>query len=141
RAFGQTSQECMSVPEQQAFLAADLAFHEVIIAAGRNDSAAKILGDVLLRQRAFGLESHRRDLHHVSWTWLYHARVLSAIRRRDAKAATRMLRRHIQFSMREALFVIDSGVLPQQAPRKPRSSRRPEDFSGGQIETKEDGHD
>src|SRR5690606_215903 len=115
RAFRQSGRECMSVSEQQAFLAADLAFHELIIDAGRNSNAAKILSDVLLRQRAFGLNSHRRDLHHVAWTWLYHARILAAIRRRDAVAARRMLRRHIQFSMREALFVIDSGGLPQQA--------------------------
>lgn len=127
RAFRDTGQDCMSVPEQQAFLAADLAFHELIIEAGQNESASKILSDVLLRHRAFGLESHRRDLHHVAWTWLYHARVLSAMRRRNAGAAMRMLRRHIRFSMREALFVIDSGVLPQQAPRQPRStSIRPE---------------
>ncbi len=120
REFRASGEPCMSIDMQREFLAADLAFHQLIAAVAQNEMAYKIINDVHLRHRAFGLTSHRRDLHHVAWTWLYHARVAAAIRRRDRRTAKRLLQRHIRFSMREALYVFDT----QQSPSSNRPLRR-----------------
>jgi DNA-binding GntR family transcriptional regulator len=90
------------------FLAADLAFHAVIARAAENATANRILSDVRLRHRVFGLLSHGRDVQHLSRVLLGHGRVLAAVRRRDAKLAARQLRNHIRFSLREALRAFDA---------------------------------
>lgn len=90
------------------YLNADLAFHLLLLKAADNRRALTIFGDVNLRSAIFGCRSHQRDLHHVAWVWLLHARVARAVRRRDAHAAERWLEAHMRASMNAALDAYDS---------------------------------
>lgn len=119
RAMRDSGAERMDLAMQKDFLATDSASHQLIAQVADNELAYKIVTDVHLRQCAFGLSSHCRDLRHVAWTWLYHARITSAIRRRDAASAQQHLERHIRCSMRDALRVFDARPSPKRSPPYP----------------------
>lgn len=89
------------------YQAADLSFHFMLVEAAANHRALDIFRDVNLLNTIFGCRSHERDLHHVAWVWLAHARVAEAIRRRDPGAALRALERHMRSSMGAALQAYD----------------------------------
>ncbi|MEN6496439.1 MAG: GntR family transcriptional regulator [Thermoguttaceae bacterium] len=101
----------------QRYLKADLAFHMLLLQAGGNRMATKIVADARIRDSVFGQRTHHRTLHHVAWVWLVHARIARAVRRRDPQAAHHWLHRHIRASMRDALAAFDnrSGVGSQEA--------------------------
>ncbi len=90
------------------YLNADLAFHVLLLKAAENRRAMAIFGDVNLRSAIFGCHSHQRDLRHVAWVWLQHARVARAVRQRNPEAAQRRLEAHMQASMNAALEAYDS---------------------------------
>lgn len=91
----------------QRYLRADLAFHMLLLEAGGNGEAKKIVADGRVRDAVYGARTHHRTLHHVAWVWLFHARIVRAVRRRDARASQYWLRRHIRSSLRDALVAFD----------------------------------
>lgn len=97
----------------QEFLEADLSFHLLLLRAAGNRRILQIFRESHIRNRVFGYRSHRRDLHHVAWVWLAHARIALAVRRRDARAAQQGMRRHIRCSLREALIAFDQRLSSQ----------------------------
>jgi len=119
RVFRDSGQEVMDGQPLQPYLTADLAFHLLLLQAAGNRYAAKIIGDVHVRSAIFGYRSHQRDLHHVTRTWLYHARVARAVRQRDGQAARFWLERHIRYSLRGALRAFDDRSRGEPAPAPP----------------------
>ena len=91
----------------QRYLRADLAFHMLLLQAGGNRMARKIVADGRVRDAVFGKRTHHRTLRHLAWVWLVHTRVARAVRRRDARAAQRWLGHHIHASLRDALAAFD----------------------------------
>jgi DNA-binding GntR family transcriptional regulator len=85
------------------FHMADKAFHDLILKAAGNSFARSIVSQGHVKQYVFGLDSHHRDLHHLSWVWLMHARIARAIAQRDARAARHWMAKHIRSSMKDAL--------------------------------------
>ena len=92
----------------QRYLNADLGFHLLLLKSAENRRALTIFGDVNLRSAIFGCGSHQRDLHHVAWVWLQHARVARAVRQREPETAQRWLEGHMQSSMNAALEAYDA---------------------------------
>lgn len=89
------------------FLSADLFFHLLLLKAAGNRLALKIVSGAYQRNQFFGHHSHRRDLHHLAWVWLHHAKIERAIRRADAQSAKRWLKAHIARSLADALAAFD----------------------------------
>jgi len=85
------------------FHQADKAFHNLILQVAGNSFAQAIVSQGHVKQHVFGQQSHHRDLHHLAWVWLLHARIARAIGRRDSKAARHAMAKHIRTSMRDAL--------------------------------------
>jgi len=95
------------------FLAADMAFHQVLIRATGNRRILKIVSDMGVLVRIFG---HRRQLHTlgiVRRTCRFHAKILRAVRRGDSQGARRWTVRHLRASKRQALDVIQRENDPQ----------------------------
>ncbi len=95
------------------FLSADLSFHLLILKASGNRMAIKIVNNAYQRNQFFGHHSHRRDLNHLSWVWMHHAKIERAIRRGDAEGARRWLHTHIARSLNDALAAYDQSVAAQ----------------------------
>ena len=115
-AFRDSPNPVMEGETLRGFLTADLGFHLSILRAAENHSVMKIVGDVHMRNRSFGFRTHFRDLHHVAWVWLIHARIARAVRKHDARQAVRLMRRHIRESLKDALEAFDR-QLAVQAPQ------------------------
>lgn len=107
REFRDSGARVMGGEPLARYQAADLSFHFMLVEAAANRRALDIFRDVNLLNTIFGCRSHERDLHHVAWVWLAHARVAEAIRRRDPGAALRALERHMRSSMGAALQAYD----------------------------------
>jgi DNA-binding GntR family transcriptional regulator len=90
------------------YLDADMNFHLLLLTAAENQHALSIYNDLHLRSAIFGCRSHERDLHHVAWVWLQHARVAQAVWQRNAKAALSALEKHMFASMDAALKAYDT---------------------------------
>ena len=97
-------------PALVTFLSADLSFHLLILKAAGNRMAIKIVNNAYQRNQFFGHHSHHRDLRHLSWAWMYHAKIERAIRRGDAAAAQRWLQAHITRSLNDALVAFDQAA-------------------------------
>jgi DNA-binding GntR family transcriptional regulator len=103
-----------------AFLSADLSFHLLLLKAAGNRLALKTVSSACQRNQFFGHHSHRRDLTHLAWVWMHHAKIERAVRRGDAKAAKRWLKAHITRSMNDALAAYDqAAALASEARRDP----------------------
>lgn len=120
RDFRKSKKPIMAGTTLRRYLNADLGFHVLLLKASENRRALTIFGDVNLRSAIFGCRSHQRDLHHVAWVWLQHARVARAVRRRDPETAQRHLEAHMQASMGAALEAYDArrgqGLKPAANP-------------------------
>jgi DNA-binding GntR family transcriptional regulator len=116
RDFRKSRTAVMTGSVLRRYLDADLAFHLLLLQAAENRRALTIFGDVNLRSAIFGCRSHQRDLHHVAWVWLQHARVARAVRQRNPKVAQRYLERHMQASMAAALEAYDAQCAGRRAP-------------------------
>ena len=121
RDFRDSKARIMTGRNLRRYLNADLGFHVLLLKAAENRRALAIFGDVNLRSAIFGCHSHQRDLHHVAWVWLQHARVARFVRRRDPDAAQRWLETHMRTSMNAALEAYDArrGQSPQRSPNAP----------------------
>lgn len=97
-------------PPLVAFLSADLSFHLLLLKAAGNRLALKLVSSAYQRNQFFGHHSHRRDLHHLAWVWMHHAKIERAVRRGDARAAKHWLRAHITRSLSDALDAFDQAA-------------------------------
>lgn len=91
----------------RGFLKADLDFHLVIFEAADNQIALKIYNDVQMRNRAFGNQSHHRDLRHLTEVLHSHAMILRALQKQDTNEAKQHMAEHVQNSLRDALATFD----------------------------------
>lgn len=118
RALREVGEEYLSGEPLKQYLVADLKFHLLLLRAANNQTAMKIVAGSRIRDYVFGDSSHRRDLHHLAWVWLVHARIARAVQQRDARAARYWMRRHIRYSLRDALLAFDERQT-KQTPRVP----------------------
>ncbi|MBN2295312.1 MAG: GntR family transcriptional regulator [Pirellulales bacterium] len=110
-AFRDSGDAVLDGEHLKSFLTADLSFHLLLLRAADNQSALKIVTDAHVRNRVFGYQTHKRDMHHLAWVWLVHARVARAVRQRDSKSAGYWMRRHIRASLRDALAAFDRQTI------------------------------
>jgi len=101
--FRAAGEKFMQGEKNQRFLIADMAFHRLILQSADNRLAQKIVTEGHLRSRVFGLWSHERDLHHLAWVWLAHARIAHAIQNRNPADAKRWMEKHIRNSLKDTL--------------------------------------
>ena len=88
---------------QQRFLSLDMAFHAVLIHAAGNQRMKKVLEDSRILSRVFGYRRREHTLSVVATAYKWHRRILRAVKKRDAVAASQLMAAHIRTS-REALL-------------------------------------
>lgn len=98
-----SGQPSLDPATMQRFLAADMAWHMLLIRAAGNRRIAKIVADSRAIARIFGAGRQEHTLHVVAWTYRRHRRIVDALRRRDPEAARRWMAEHIRTSMQQTL--------------------------------------
>ncbi|MBL8797093.1 MAG: GntR family transcriptional regulator [Planctomycetia bacterium] len=91
----------------QRFLAADLAFHMLLMRAAGNGRLLKIVADSRLLTGIFGTPRQQHTLHVVRDTHRHHNRILRAIKKGDGDTARRLLTEHIRASKQASLEHFD----------------------------------
>jgi DNA-binding GntR family transcriptional regulator len=97
----------------EQFLAADLAFHMVIVRAAGNGRLLNIVRESRVLMRVIGMKRQEHTLSVVEGTYRYHSRILRSLQRHNAKAARELLVDHICHSKQEALKAFDRSHLEQ----------------------------
>lgn len=99
-------------PLLKRFLAADMAFHMLVIEAAGNRRILKTVKDSRTVSRIFRTRRGRHDLAVVHQAHGFHSQILDALRNRDGEAARRHMLDHIGASKQQSLdhFDHDSSV-------------------------------
>lgn len=92
------------------FLAADVLFHSTILQAAGNMLLLKSVTAGQIRNRVFGLASHKRTLGHINRVLKIHKAVIKALSNGDSSSAAESMEIHIRQSMAEALDAFDSAA-------------------------------
>jgi len=89
------------------FLAADMAFHTVLIRASGNRRILKIVGENRVLTRIFRTHRQGHDAEVVHRAHAFHRGILEALRAGDAEAASRRMAEHVRTSKQQALDAFD----------------------------------
>ncbi len=104
RRSGQPALEGAAVKE---FLAADMAFHTLLIAAAGNRRILNLIRDSHLMTELFGAQGRIHTEHVVAEACDFHARILDAVRRGDSESARSVVAEHVRVSLRYNLESFD----------------------------------
>ena len=101
------------------FLAADMAFHTVLIRAAGNGRIMKIINDTHVFTRIFGVERQKHDMRIVGDAYQVHCQILDAVERGNPESARQLMARHIRGSMKQTLDHYDRVVAETEGYRSP----------------------
>jgi DNA-binding GntR family transcriptional regulator len=103
----QSAQEELAGQALREFLAADMAFHTLLIHAAGNRRIAKLVRDSHMMTELFGTQRVVHDQRVVAEVCGFHTRILAAVHRRDAAAARALAAEHIHTSLLHTLQNLD----------------------------------
>ena len=90
------------------FLAADMAFHLLIVRTAGNSRIMKLVQQTRTISRLFRMRRERHSLRVVQRAFEFHCRIADALREGDGPAAALAMAEHIQISRRQTLDELDS---------------------------------
>lgn len=96
------------------FLAADMAFHLLIIQATGNSRIMKVVRSTRTIARIFHTRREPHNLAVVEGAFRYHTLILEALRRGDAEEARRITEEHISVSKQRALDQFDQVAYQEE---------------------------
>lgn len=101
-------------PLLRQFLAADMAFHLLIISAADNSRIMKVVKETRTLSRIFRMRRQRHDLEIVEKAHGSHCRIVDALRKHDSEAARLLMLEHIQASNRQTIEQYDRELLSHE---------------------------
>ncbi len=125
----QSGQPALDARMMRRFMAADMAFHVLIIRTSRNRRMEKMVMDMRIVTRFFGLQRAPHDLDIVRLTYRDHLEILAALRERDSDKARALLSRHSRTSKEQTLNHYD-----QQRELQDEALETPPDLPGDVLE-------
>lgn len=111
RQLRQSKARVLDAVGMRRFLAADLAFHMVLMRAAGNQRLLKMVADSRVLTRIFATRRQEHNLEVLRETYRYHSQILRAVKAGDGETASRLLRAHIRASQEEALAHFDRPAL------------------------------
>jgi DNA-binding GntR family transcriptional regulator len=90
------------------FLAADMAFHLLIVRTAGNSRIMKLVKQTRTISRLFRMRRQRHSLKVIEKAFEFHRRVAEALRAGDGDAAGAAMAEHIQISRRQTIDELDS---------------------------------
>lgn len=107
--------EELDEPRLAQFLAADLAFHLLLIEAAGNRRIARVVQETETVSRIFRLRRQRHDLRVVETACEFHRRILETLKSKDGAGAAEIMKAHIRAS-REACVGQFDATQPDARP-------------------------
>jgi len=103
----QSKQYALDENQMKRFLSCDFGFHALLTSMTRNSKLQKVIGDTRLLISIFAIPRSGHDVETLKGIYAYHQRILDAVAKQDAEAATIALTEHIHASQRERLNEYD----------------------------------
>jgi DNA-binding GntR family transcriptional regulator len=103
----ESRQEALTGQALREFLAADMAFHTILIHAAGNRRIAKVVRDSHVMTELFGTQRLVHDQRIVADVCRYHSRTLTAVVHGDAETAKAVSAEHIRASLTHTLESLD----------------------------------
>ena len=122
------------------FLAADMAFHLLIVRTAGNSRIMKLVQQTRTIARLFRMRRQRHSLKVVERAFEFHRRIADSLRAGDGAAAALAMAEHIQISRRQTLDELDSH-LALSDPDAPIANDLPEDLVEALTRIEEEDHD
>ncbi len=104
----ETGASTLEGAELKRFLAADMAFHLLIVRTAGNARIMKLVKQTRTISRLFRMRRQRHSLKVVEQAFGFHRRVIDALRVGDSVAAGLAMAEHIQVSRRQTIDELDS---------------------------------
>jgi len=95
------------------FLAADMAFHMLILEGSGNKRMLQVVKQMRTLARVFRMHRLRHDLRVVERATGFHKKILEALRVGDCDAARQLMAEHIGMSKRDALARLEREMAPE----------------------------
>lgn len=121
------------------FLAADMAFHLLVVRTAGNSRVMKLVQQTRTISRVFQMRRQRHSLKVVERAFEFHRRIADALRAGDGPGAALAMAEHIQVSRRQTLDELDS-QLALTDPDAPIANDLPADLVEELKQIEEDGH-
>jgi DNA-binding GntR family transcriptional regulator len=101
-----TGRESLNSSQRQQFVKSDMGFHTLLIRAAENPRISKVVNGTRLLIRFFATRSLPKEKE-LEWIYRQHSEVLQAVAAQDPARAVRVIREHIQTSMKDRLEEFD----------------------------------
>lgn len=121
------------------FLAADMAFHLLIVRTAGNSRIMKLVKQTRTISRVFRMRRQRHSLKVIEKAFEFHRRIVEALRAGDGEAAGAAMAEHIQISRRQTTDELDS-QLALTDPDTPIAGDLPADLVEELERIESDGH-
>ena len=102
-----SSRERLTDFQMQQFVAADMGFHTLLVAAAGNKRLVKIVAESRLLVRIFSYRRESHDARLLTEIHRFHSEILDAVEKGDAARAMERSSEHIRVSLRERLETND----------------------------------
>ena len=110
-----TGKPTLDTEMMKRFLAADMAFHVVLIRGAGNSRIMKIINEMHVLKRVFGVERQTHSLEIVEEAYKAHEQILDFIERGMADSARQAMARHIRISMKQTLDDFDKKLAESES--------------------------
>ena len=104
------------------FLAADMAFHVVLIRGAGNSRIMKIINDMHVLKRVFGVERQLHSQDIVDEAYHSHQKILNYVESGSADNARQAMAQHIRMSMKYTLDNYDKKLAEMEGQTSPSST-------------------
>ena len=98
-----SSKSALDAEMMKRFLAADMAFHVVLIRGAGNSRIMKIINDMHVLKRVFGVERQLHSQEIVDEAYQSHQQIYNFVEAGSADNARQAMARHIRMSMKQTL--------------------------------------
>jgi DNA-binding GntR family transcriptional regulator len=101
-----TGRETLNSSQRQQFVRSDMGFHALLIKMAENPRISKVVNSTRLLIRFFATRSLPKETE-LGWIYQHHSEVLKAVAAQDPEQAVRIIRKHIQTSLKDRLEEFD----------------------------------
>ncbi len=112
----ESNQKALDADMMRRFLAADMAFHAVLIRSAGNARIMKIINDMHVLTRIFGVERQPHDKNIVDEAAQVHRQIFESIKNGAGDNARLAMSRHIRTSMKQTLDHYDKKLAESEGP-------------------------
>jgi DNA-binding GntR family transcriptional regulator len=101
-----SGRETLNSSQRQQFVRSDMGFHALLIQMAENPRISKVVNSTRLLIRFFATRSLPKETE-LEWIYQQHSEVLQAVAAQDPEHAVRIIRKHIQTSLKDRLEEFD----------------------------------